>query len=334
MVMKKIIDGWYHKPGRHCASTALRDAVRFWGLDWDEALCFGLGRGLGAFYMENSSLSPSRWLMTRASGLEPQFFESLGIPFEWKRAEDAESAWEMTKKDINSGVPLLLHTDIYYIDYYNSGTHFNRHAVLMWGYDEEADEAYLSDTERRGLMTISLESLSRARSSEYPPGPVKFDYHPVARPEPATDLETAALDALRKGAFEMTGPGDGYPFKIGLPALEELARNLPGWAEARDWKWSARFAYQVIEKRGTGGAGFRKMFTGFVRQVEDMHPDIRPLGLSGKMEEISRTWSELAAILKEISEKSEPNGFDKAADCARRLHEMEKDYCQTVLSGL
>lgn len=332
--MKKIIDGWYHAPGRHCASTALRDVARFRGFDWDEALCFGLGRGLGAFYLESSSFSPSKWLMVRASGLEPNFFESLGIPFEWKQAQDAETAWEMTKEDINAGLPLLLHTDIYYMDYYNSKTHFNRHTVLMWGYDEEAGEAYLSDTERQGLMSISLESLSRARSSEYPPGPVKFDYYPVAKPEPAVGIEEAALEALKRGAFDMTGPGEGYPVRMGLPALEELARNLPHWRNAEDWQWSARFAYQVIEKRGTGGGAFRKMFAEFVRQVEDMHPRIKPLGLSRKMDEISIAWSELAAILKEISEKSEPEGFEEAAECAGRLHKMEKNYCETVLSGI
>ncbi len=332
--MRKIIDGWYHVPGRHCASTALRDAARFWGLEWDEALCFGLGRGLGAFYMENPSFSPSKWLMVRSSGLEPHFFESLGIPFEWKQAQDARSAWRMTKEDINAGLPLLLHTDIYYIDYYNSNTHFNRHTVLMWGYDEEAGEAYLSDTERVGLMTIPLESLAEARSSEYPPGPVSFDCYAMDRPEPQVKVKDAALGALKKGAFEMTGPEDKYPVKIGLPALEALARNLPGWAGAEDWKWSARFAYQVIEKRGTGGGAFRKMFTEFVRQVEDMHPATKPLGLSGKMEEISRAWSELAAILKEISERSEPEGFESAAECAGRLYGMEKDYCETVLSNV
>ena len=40
----------------------------------------------------------------------------------------------------------------------------------------------------------------------------------------------------------------------GLPALERLAAEAGSWPEAvEDWQWCARFAYQVIERRGTGG---------------------------------------------------------------------------------
>ena len=134
--MEKIIDGWKHNPGRHCASTALSDVMAFWGRDLSEAMCFGLGRGLGAFYMNFPGLSPSHWVMARCSDIESKFFEAIGVKFAWKTAGDAQKAWVETKKDIDDGKPVYLQTDIHFLPYYNTKTHFNRHAVLQWGYDD------------------------------------------------------------------------------------------------------------------------------------------------------------------------------------------------------
>ena len=39
-----------------------------------------------------------------------------------------------------------------------------------------------------------------------------------------------------------------------LPAMRRMEADLPRWADAPDWRWCARFSYQVIERRGTGGA--------------------------------------------------------------------------------
>src|SRR5579885_1228061 len=52
--MKKIIKNWVHIPGLHCGSTALRDVVTYYGYNFSEAMCFGLGGGLGFFYISGS----------------------------------------------------------------------------------------------------------------------------------------------------------------------------------------------------------------------------------------------------------------------------------------
>ncbi|MBK7686115.1 MAG: BtrH N-terminal domain-containing protein [Rhodocyclaceae bacterium] len=41
-----------HSAGRHCASSAIRDLLEFNGLDISEAMCFGLGSGLGVPYLD------------------------------------------------------------------------------------------------------------------------------------------------------------------------------------------------------------------------------------------------------------------------------------------
>ena len=40
------------------------------------------------------------------------------------------------------------------------------------------------------------------------------------------------------------------------------------WPEAADdWQWCARFRYQVIERRGTGGGNFRLMYSRFLEEA-------------------------------------------------------------------
>ena len=73
----------------------------------------------------------------------------------------------------------------------------------------------------------------------------------------------------------------------GLPAIERLAAEAGSWPEvAEDWQWCARFAYQVIERRGTGGGAFRLMYSRF---LEEAGRDEAPLAA-----EAAARWTELA----------------------------------------
>jgi hypothetical protein len=49
--------------------------------------------------------------------------------------------------------------------------------------------------------------------------------------------------------------------------MEHLARTFGEWAQAPDWSWCARFAYQVIERRGTGGGNFRRLYARFLSEA-------------------------------------------------------------------
>ncbi len=51
-------------------------------------------------------------------------------------------------------------------------------------------------------------------------------------------------------------------------SFDRLAAEAGSWPEvAEDWQWCARFGYQVIERRGTGGGAFRLMYSRFLEEV-------------------------------------------------------------------
>jgi hypothetical protein len=331
--MRKIVSNWVHLPGKHCASTAIRDTMRFNGHDLTEAMCFGLGAGLGVLYLKADSLTPTRLVMTRSISLEVNFFNALKLPFHWKQEDDPEKALAEVKAWIDLDVPVLLQADIYYLDYYRSSTHFNAHVIAMWGYDDGKEEVYLSDTERAGLQTVSYSSLAKARTSSTLP-PVKNNWHEVNYKEPLGDLKRPVIEAIRKNADNLLRAPEELPVPMGIRALTDLARDLPSWSRVSDWKWCARFTYQVIEKRGTGGSAFRKMYTDFLGEAEEIAPEIKPLRLKEKMAEIAATWTQLASVLKEISESSEPSRFREAVPVVEDLAVKEEAYTKEVLGNL
>ena len=54
----------------------------------------------------------------------------------------------------------------------------------------------------------------------------------------------------------------------GLDAVRRFAEEAGSWPEvAEDWRWCARFGYQVIERRGTGGGAFRLMYSRFLEEA-------------------------------------------------------------------
>ncbi len=89
----------------------------------------------------------------------------------------------------------------------------------------------------------------------------------------------------------------------GLPALRRFAAEVGEWPEQlSDWQWSARFCYQVIERRGTGGGNFRLMYSRFLAEAGRDEAEIAG--------EAAAHWTELAAALLAASESEDADAGD------------------------
>jgi hypothetical protein len=319
-----LVPGWLHNPGWHCASTALSDATAFLGHPLSEAMCFGLGAGLGFAYLKGEVFYPTRFTATRSRILETNFFENLGIARTWLTVPDPDQALKKAKAGADQGIPLLMRADIYHLDYYQSQAHFPGHVILFWGYDDEAGAAFVADTERPGLQTVAQESLKKARFSNLPGYPVQGDHIPVDWAPPSSDLRPALRRALRKQARDLFKPEYAQAGIFGFPALARAVTDLSDWGGAEDWQWSARWFYQVIEKRGTGGGAFRRLYARFLEEAAALIPELAGLAPAREMFAISERWSELSRLLKEISERDRPEGFGEAAERLAEIFEREQ----------
>lgn len=279
----------------------MRNLLAFHGTEISEELALGLGAGASFHYFTAPDLSPTRFTNGRTGRLEENFLELTGAPLRLRTTGDPDEAWELARDVVDDGRPILLITDLFHLDHYGNSAHFPGHAIVLAGYDE--DSAYVADTGFEGLQRTSLKGLRLARHGEHPLFPLAghmIDL-PGAVPTRAELLE-AAPAAIALAARSMLEPA--APEVEGLSALRRLRDEVSDWpAAAPDWKWCARFNYQVIERRGTGGANFRSMYSRFLAEVG------RTAGaeLSGIAAE---RWSALASALYAASESE---GADPAA---------------------
>ncbi|HET6999188.1 MAG TPA: BtrH N-terminal domain-containing protein [Solirubrobacterales bacterium] len=290
------VPGYVHTPGNHCGSTALRNLLAFHGIELSEEMAFGLGAGASFYYLTLEDGSPTRWFNGRTARLEETFRDLTGAALEMRTfAPGDDGAWEAARAEVDAGSPALLLTDIYYLDYYGNSAHFPGHAVVLAGYDDEV--AHLSDTSFEQLQQTRLENLDKARHSDHPAYQLQGHMFTVAAVVDREQLLAAIPGAIEQTAKEMVEPTFGE--FAGLPAVDRLAAEAGSWPEvAEDWQWCARFAYQVIERRGTGGGAFRLMYSRF---LEEAGWEEAPLAAAA-----AARWTELAEAFKAASESDKP----------------------------
>jgi hypothetical protein len=259
------VPDYVHTPGHHCGSTALRNLLGFHGVAISEEMAFGVGAGACFYYVVLDDASPTRWFNGRTARLEENFDQLTGAALELRTFDEGDDgAWEAAREEVDAGKPVLLLTDLYYLDHYGNSAHFPGHAVVLAGYDEQ--HAHLSDTGFEQLqMTTRLEDLDKARHSSHPAYPLSGHMFTASGGVTQEQLRAAIPAAIERAAQAMVASEFGE--FAGLGAVERLAREAGSWPEvAEDWQWCARFGYQVIERRGTGGGAFRLMYSRFLEE--------------------------------------------------------------------
>lgn len=265
-----------------------------------------MAAGACFFYVSSQEISPTRFVSGRALALEKQLVEIVPDPFDLTEHNDPLVAWTHARTSVDAGDPVLLLTDIYYLEYYDRAVHFPGHAVVLAGYDDHT--AYLADTDRPGLSRTSLKSLEKARFSTGGPIPVRGEALRVTSPEAlskiAGDLPGLCRKATGLAARQMLEPSLSQ-FQ-GIPALRRLASEIARWPdEVEDWKWCARFAWQTIERRGTGGGNFRALYAEFLSYASEIGAGDGFGPLTSDFHELASAWTRLAVALRAAGDRED-----------------------------
>ncbi|MCB0219557.1 MAG: BtrH N-terminal domain-containing protein [Chrysiogenetes bacterium] len=323
--MSFVLPNYQHARGRHCGSGSLANLCRYAGHPLSEPMVIGLGASLGFIYMENSAMSPGRVFFPRNNTLEQDFCRHAGVKLEVHREKDQHAAWEGARNALEAGLPVMLNSDIYELHYFGSRTHFNGHKTLLVGHDEKG--AIISDTEFDEIQHEPLDTLAKARSSKYPPSLAgDSPWYTFAFEKSLRPLERAIPEAIADQATKMLSAKGNF----GCGGMDMAGERLGKWGEAEDWQWAARFAYQIIERRGTGGGGFRKMYAEFLAESRELVPAIADARLDELMAKIAADWTALGEECKRLSEREEPGDFSEAAERMRELAGEERAFFESA----
>lgn len=294
----------------------MRDILEFHGHHITEEMAFGLGSGIGFFYLDKPSMSPPVYVGGRVAELEENFCRNLAVGMEVVPGLDAGDAWLEVKKLLDAGVPTMVLADVYYLDYLRAKKHFSAHRIVLVGYDEEKGVVFVADNDRDEIQECSLENLEKARSSSYAPQPAERTYFRFELPEKLVPLDVAIPPALRWTVRqnlrlrpeEAVVNFDGGRGSSGVTAARMLSEEMPDWPstiKAEALSDVCRSIYVTCEKAGTGyGGNFRRIYGRFLKEAEGIMPG---LGLSSLGEEfiaVGDRWTEMSLLFKELS--SEP----------------------------
>lgn len=321
------VAGYDHGTGAHCGSTSLHNLSRFYGWGLGEAACFGLGSGLGFTYFEPDEQTRYGFV-GRPRWLEGAFFEHLAIPHTHEEPGDWETEWDAVTDAVDGDDPTMVFTDLYYLNYYGTDTHFAAHSLLAVGYDPDARTVLLSDSEFEELQELPVERF-RAATGSTDVTPLRHRYLVVDDPEPERSVPEAARRAIRTTARFMLDPTDaerdpGFG-SHGVPAMRAMAEDMAAWSDLPDPTWTARFAYQNVERRGTGGGAFRRLYADFLEAYAAAAG--APADAGDRMRDIADDWTAWGETLKAASETDGGAEYEdlvaRAADELRALADRE-----------
>jgi hypothetical protein len=303
------LNGFKHVAGIHCSSSSIADILRYDGQALSEPMVFGLGSGLGFIFSNDARYSPRYRFNGRALDLEGKFYALFGVRLPWAGRWDPDAI----ERALSQGRPLVAQTDIAYLPYYD-GAHFPLHGIVVTGWDGR--RAQVADTFSNDPQSVTEGELRAALEGEGSPF-MDPPYRIAAAPRIAATIDADTLSrAILTAAREMLEP---VVAGTGIPAMHRLVAEREAWRDSADWTWSARFAYQGIEKRGTGGGGFRTMYARFLEEAREVLPAIDRVRAIHRMHDSSSRWSAMAQDLKHAFVKEDRSGLDAAAD---RLHDI------------
>ncbi len=314
-----------HRQGVHCSSTAIGDIARFDGIELSEPMVFGLGEGLGFVYYEDEALSPVSRFNGRASNFEEKFYQRIETPLSWQGSWQASTIAD----SIRNNRPIIAKTSIAGLPYYQPADFFG-HGVLVVGLDENAEQVEIAESFSEELQHISIAQFKQAVAGNYPPFMTAYSYAsaPKMRFSPSSDMIKDSITATLKSLLSAD-----YALE-GVAAMERAIEAIPQWAQTKDWQWHARFAYQSIEKRGTGGGNFRFLYADFIKEAYRYLPSLRNCNADIAFRESAEQWQALAHIFKTIFIKQEPEGFIAAAAQLKHIKKLEVTRCKTILKTI
>lgn len=331
-----LVDGFEHRPGGHCSSTALRDLLSFYGHQFTEEMVFGLGAGLAFVYYRNPLMEPPVYIGGRVSNLEEQLRRSLGFEMEVVKGLDDVSAWLEAKEMLDAGTPVMVHADVYHLDYLNARRHFSGHRVVLVGYDEERGVAFVADNDRDSVQECSLQSLRRARAAAFLPQPAENLLYRFSVPRELTALEEAiprAIDVVVGNSMRLAeersrySRGNGTVVK-GIEGLGEFATVMDSWPGSMAEEMlslQCKSIYVMAEKGGTGyGGNFRRLYGRFLKESAGVL-EIPALGeLGDEFVRIGDAWTRLSLTFREHSRDGR-EAVRLAGPLAREILRLERE---------
>lgn len=294
-------------------------------------MVFGIGTGLFFGYLPFIKLHDLPLITFRSfpGTIFKLVTKRLGIKVTRTKFKNPKQAMDELDRLLEQGIPVGAQTGAFWLPYFPPALrfHFNMHNLVVYG---KQNNTYLvSDPVVDRPVEISYEDLMRARFAKGPLAPhgkLYYIEHVGKKPDLAKPIVKGIKDACNR-MLRIPIP------LFGVKGIRNLAHQVRKWPSKLGSKKAELYVGQLIrmqEEIGTGGAGFRFIFSSFLQEsARELDQDWLN-EMSRQMTETGDRWRELAVlgarICKGRVEQDQPYEIlsNILLDCAQREESVYK----------
>jgi hypothetical protein len=316
-----------HHQSAHCETGVVSNLITHYGLNLSEAMVFGIGSGLffGHFPFIRLHHLPLTAFRISTGGIMKRVVKRLGIGVSWDKFKDPDQAMRALDRLLERNVPVGCRSGAYWLSYFprRYRFHFNMHNLVVIG--KQGEEYIISDPVFPEPVRCPEKDLRRARFARGAMAPRGRMYHVTRVPE-NPDFVGAILRGMNEVCRTMLrAPG---PF-LGVRGIRYLSKRVRGYPEKLGEEKTGLYLSQIIrmqEEIGTGGAGFRFLYSAFLQEAGSFLEHDGLLELSERMTRAGDTWREFALIGSRICKhKVEPvQGCQRLGELLAECADMEE----------
>jgi hypothetical protein len=268
-----------HRSAAHCETGVVSNLLNFYGYQLSEPMVFGIGAGL--FFVDMPFVSFKGNMMkfsfrTLPGAVFAHSMKNLKIKVGWKkRFLNKEKAMIKVDKLLAQGTPVANVVGLYFLPYTPMRIHFNAHHLCVIG--KEGDEYTVSDPTVAAMQKLSSAHLKKVRFSRGMLKPQGKMYWIKEKPVAPLNLHAAIIKGIKTTCSKMLGI-PLLPLGIrGIVLLSKQIRKLDSQYGEQDALIFLATLLQAMEEFGTGGAGFRFLYSAFLYEAADVlnKPDLK-----------------------------------------------------------
>jgi len=319
--MTKIIEGFIPFQGEHCETTTMGNLLQFTGVRLSEPMLFGLGQGLGFIYWDSKGMDfPFIGGRAKPDEITACIASRLNITVKTQETSSVEKAWRNVRSFIESGIPVGLKLDSYYLDYFTNKVHFAAHYAVIYGMDDEY--AYMADTRQQGgPVKTSLAHLAMARNAK---GPMSsrnrsFTIEPISALPP---LVPAIRSSLTRNAQDYLNP----PIRnMGNKGIMKMSKEILKWpSHSKNFEHDLCLTALLMERAGTGGALFRNLYRDFLKECVDLFGDPKVEQAYLMFTEIAPMWVNVSSLIDLAGRTGNEQELNQASKLLLEIADKER----------
>jgi hypothetical protein len=241
-----------------------------------------------------------------------------------KRFFNKEKAMKKVDALLAQEIPVGNVVGLYFLPYTPMRIHFNAHHLCVIGKD--GDEYTVSDSTVSIVQKLSYENLMKVRFSKGMLSPKGKMYWIKERPTRLPELYTAVMRGIKTTCNKMTGT-PLLPIGVrGIYVLSKQIRKLEAKYGEQDALIFLATLLQAMEEFGTGGAGFRFLYSAFLYETAEMFDKPYLKDFAVEINNIGDLWRYFALECGRKFKNRSKESYDELADRLLEISKKEKEF--------